>query len=64
MRWHENFIKAWPAFAERYGERFRRMWEYYLLSCAGAFRSRAIQLYQVLMSREGDGRAQPRIAMR
>lgn len=64
MRWHENFTKAWPAFADRYGERFRRMWEYYLLSCAGAFRSRAIELFQVLMSRDGDGRVQPRIVMR
>ncbi len=63
MDWHENFTRAWPAFAERYGERFRRMWEYYLLSCAGAFRSRAIQLFQVLMSKEGDGRVQPRAAM-
>ena len=50
--------------AGRDGGRCRGMWEYYLLSCAGAFRSRAIQLYQVLMSREGDGRVQPRIAMR
>ncbi|WP_343217571.1 cyclopropane fatty acyl phospholipid synthase [Cloacibacillus sp. An23] len=64
MCWHENFTKAWPAFAERYGERFRRMWEYYLLSCAGAFRSRAIQLFQVLMSKDGDGRVQPAAAMR
>lgn len=64
MSWHANFKKAWPAFAEKYGERFRRMWEYYLLSCAGAFRSRAIQLFQVLMTKDGSGRPQPKVSMR
>ncbi len=64
MRWHRNFTRAWPNFEPRYGERFRRMWEYYLLSCAGAFRARAIQLYQLLMSKENDCRPQPRCVMR
>ena len=30
MSWYRNFTKSWPAFAERYGERFQRMWSYYL----------------------------------
>ena len=64
MSWYRNFTKAWPAFAERYGERFQRMWSYYLLSCAGAFRSRAIQLFQVVMTREGDAREQPLVTLR
>lgn len=64
MSWYENFTKAWPAFAEKYGERFQRMWNYYLLSCAGAFRARAIQLFQVLMTRERDAREQPSAARR
>ncbi|HJV24350.1 MAG TPA: cyclopropane fatty acyl phospholipid synthase [Aromatoleum sp.] len=53
MAWHANFEAAWPRFRERLGERFHRMWRYYLLSCAGAFRARDIQLWQWVMSRDG-----------
>jgi cyclopropane-fatty-acyl-phospholipid synthase len=53
MAWHENFEAAWPQFSARLGERFYRMWRYYLLSCAGAFRARDIQLWQWVLSREG-----------
>jgi cyclopropane-fatty-acyl-phospholipid synthase len=53
MAWHENFERAWPQFAEAYGERFYRMWRYYLLTCAGAFRARDIQLWQLVLSRNG-----------
>ena len=53
MAWYNNFREAWPRFRERYGERFYRMWSYYLLSCAGAFRSRDIQLWQFVMARDG-----------
>jgi cyclopropane-fatty-acyl-phospholipid synthase len=53
MAWNENFEKAWPRFADQYGDRFRRMWRYYLLFCAGTFRSRYNQLYQVVLSKKG-----------
>jgi len=53
MAWHERFEAAWPDLKDTYGERFRRMWRYYLLSCAGGFRSRRVQLWQVLLSPEG-----------
>jgi cyclopropane-fatty-acyl-phospholipid synthase len=53
LAWHERFEAAWPRFAERYGERFRRMWRYYLLTCAGAFRARKTQLWQVVLSPYG-----------
>ncbi|MDE1164604.1 MAG: cyclopropane fatty acyl phospholipid synthase [Pseudomonas sp.] len=53
MAWHSNFEAAWPQFAEQLGERFYRMWRYYLLSCAGAFRARDIQLWQWVLSRKG-----------
>jgi cyclopropane-fatty-acyl-phospholipid synthase len=53
MSWHERFQKAWPALKDRYDERFKRMWEYYLLSCAGAFRARDIQLWQIVMTKAG-----------
>lgn len=53
MAWHANFEAAWPKFAGRLGERFYRMWRYYLLSCAGAFRARDIQLWQWVLSKNG-----------
>ncbi|KWR85182.1 cyclopropane-fatty-acyl-phospholipid synthase [Pseudomonas sp. PI1] len=52
MAWYANFEAAWPSFS-RLGERFRRMWRYYLLSCAGAFRARDIQLWQWVLSKRG-----------
>jgi len=60
MAWNENFQNAWPELESRYDERFKRMWEYYLLSCAGAFRARDIQLWQIVMTKHGVGREQPR----
>lgn len=53
MAWHANFEASWPQFADRLGERFYRMWRYYLLSCAGAFRARDIQLWQWVLSKSG-----------
>jgi cyclopropane-fatty-acyl-phospholipid synthase len=51
MAWHERFEAAWPELRPHYGDRFRRMWRYYLLSCAGFFRSRQGQLWQLVLSR-------------
>ncbi|HEJ7999208.1 TPA: cyclopropane fatty acyl phospholipid synthase [Serratia liquefaciens] len=53
MAWYENFKRAWPQLAEEYSERFERMFTYYLNACAGAFRARDIQLWQVLFSPKG-----------
>ncbi|SAK89278.1 cyclopropane-fatty-acyl-phospholipid synthase [Caballeronia arationis] len=53
MAWHANVEAAWPQFAQQMGERFHRMWRYYLLCCAGAFRARDIQLWQWVLSKEG-----------
>ncbi len=53
MAWHANFEAAWPRFREQLGDRFYRMWRYYLLSCAGAFRSRTTQLWQFVFSKGG-----------
>ncbi len=52
LAWEENFRLSWPRFADRYGERFRRMWRFYLLSCAGAFRARNLQVFSILFSKE------------
>ena len=50
MAWWANFSRAWPQLQARYGERFYRMWKYYLLMCAGFFRSRQGQLWQLVLS--------------
>lgn len=53
MAWHENFEAGWSRLADRYGARFRRMWRYYLLSCAGSFRARSINVWQAVFSKKG-----------
>ncbi len=50
MAWWENFERAWPTLHARYDDQFYRMWQYYLLSCAGFFRSRQGQLWQLVLS--------------
>lgn len=57
MAWDRNFRFAWPRLKEKYGERFYRMWRYYLMSSAASFRTRRIQLWQlVLAKRPGPAR--------
>ena len=53
MAWYQNFTEEWPRLKDRFDQRFFRMWTYYLLSCAGAFRARSIQLWQVVMTKHG-----------
>lgn len=53
LAWCRNFEAAWPEFQAELGERFYRMWRYYLLSCAGAFRARNIQLWQWVLAKDG-----------
>ncbi|WP_019530579.1 cyclopropane fatty acyl phospholipid synthase [Dasania marina] len=53
MAWFHNFDAAWPQLNKQYGESFYRMWRFYLLSCAGMFRARELQLYQLLLSPYG-----------
>ncbi|WGL16651.1 cyclopropane fatty acyl phospholipid synthase [Microbulbifer bruguierae] len=50
MAWYQNFETNWEKFADSFGQEFYRMWRYYLLSCAGAFRARHIQLWQWMFS--------------
>ncbi|MBN2700460.1 MAG: cyclopropane fatty acyl phospholipid synthase [Methylothermaceae bacterium] len=53
LAWHDNFDRGWASLRDHYGERFQRMWRFYLLSFAGAFRARYIQLWQIVLSRRG-----------
>lgn len=50
MEWYNNFESNWSSLKNTYDERFYRMWRYYLLSCAGAFRARSLQLWQFVLS--------------
>jgi cyclopropane-fatty-acyl-phospholipid synthase len=61
LEWHTKIEARWPEISH-YDERFRRMWRYYLLSSAAGFRSRNLQLWQVVMRRRG--RAVPYTAVR
>jgi cyclopropane-fatty-acyl-phospholipid synthase len=53
MAWTANFEQAWPSLKSQYDERFHRMWRYYLLTCAGTFRARINQLWQIVLSPRG-----------
>jgi cyclopropane-fatty-acyl-phospholipid synthase len=53
MAWHENFSANWADLQHYFDERFRRMWSYYLLICAGSFRARENQLWQIVLSKHG-----------
>ena len=53
LAWRDNVERYWSSSSERYDDRFRRTWRYYLLCCAGAFRARYTQLWQVVLSPRG-----------
>lgn len=51
VAWSQNFAAKWPR--TKQSERFYRMWQYYLLCCAGGFRARALQVWQFVLSSTG-----------
>jgi len=53
LAWFENFNAHWKSLREHYGDRFYRMWKYYLLCCAGSFRARYNQVWQIVLSKHG-----------
>lgn len=56
MAWFHNFEANWDRLKASYSERFRRKWGFYLLDSAGAFRSRHLQVWQILLSPAGVAR--------
>ena len=51
-RWHEVFNDRWDEVAgQGFDERFRRMWNFYLTSCAGAFRGGNCDVTQITVTR-------------
>ncbi len=57
MAWFENFNNHWHELKDKYEDRvngtFYRMWKYYLLVCAGSFRARKNNLWQIVLSKKG-----------
>ena len=53
MAWCNNFENNWDKIKSNYDQKFYRMWKYYLLSCAGSFRARKNQLWQIVFSKKG-----------
>lgn len=51
--WFRNFDNNWDNIKDLYDGRFYRMWKYYLLSSAGAFRCRSLQVWQFVLSPSG-----------
>jgi cyclopropane-fatty-acyl-phospholipid synthase len=53
MCWYENFLNNWEYLKNTFDQKFFRMWKYYLLSCAGSFRARKNQVWQIVFSKNG-----------
>jgi len=53
ITWHHNFNNNWDKIKHKYDERFFRMWNFFLLSCAGSFRANKNQLWQIVYSKKG-----------
>lgn len=53
-RWHETFNEKWDHIAELgFDDRFRRMWNFYLTSCAATFESANCDVTQITIKRPG-----------
>ncbi|MEH6773469.1 MAG: cyclopropane-fatty-acyl-phospholipid synthase family protein [Cereibacter changlensis] len=51
-RWHESFNQRWDEIARMgFDDRFRRMWNFYLTSCAGAFHGGNCDVTQITVTR-------------
>ena len=53
LTWLKNFEKNWETLKPKYGEDFYRVWHYFICSVAGAFRARHLQVWQIVMSKNG-----------
>lgn len=53
LAWCQKFEHSWPEISDCMGQDFFRLWRYYLLSCAGFFRSGQGQLWQLVLSAKG-----------
>lgn len=52
--WNARFQDARPEIAQRHGERFCRMWEFYLQACAACFRHGDLAVFQLQTAKSLD----------
>lgn len=50
--WNLRIEERWDSLPE-YNTEFRRMWHYYLMCCAGAFKARTNELWQIVLAKKG-----------
>jgi cyclopropane-fatty-acyl-phospholipid synthase len=50
--WRQRFRSAWHSAAERYGERFCRMWEFYLAGAEIGFRYQNLMVFQLQLTKD------------
>ncbi|XP_037030672.1 cyclopropane-fatty-acyl-phospholipid synthase-like [Bradysia coprophila] len=57
VAWNDNFVKNWTTISHMYEnpEATYRMWTYYFLMCAGLFRARRGQLWQIVLTKGLEG---------
>lgn len=53
VAWWENFKKHYAQLKHKYGERFYRMWRFYLLMGSGIVKARQMQLWQIVLTKNG-----------
>lgn len=51
MSWKENFKNSWETLSSDYDISFYRMWNYYLSCSAASFRSRRLNLWQLVLTK-------------
>lgn len=51
--WFRRFDAHWSEISDELGPEFYRRWKLYLLGCAGSFRARMLQLWQIVLSPSG-----------
>jgi len=59
--WHRNFNENWENIrtiegAQRFDERFRRMFNYYFLACKAGFETEHVYLWHLVMTKQGMGK--------
>jgi cyclopropane-fatty-acyl-phospholipid synthase len=49
--WRQRFRAAWHTLSERFGEKFCRIWEFYLAGSETAFRYQGLMVFQIQLSK-------------
>ena len=62
LAWYKNFNSTWDDIKGKYGERFYRMWKFYLLCCPGTAIARSPHLWQIVFSKVGSDMKYERVS--